>query len=328
MKKLIILLLAACLLAGCCPVGEGADMAKYSYNGVVLPALPDYDKEAYPYAFIHLSTEIDESLGSGKLAYLVVADKQAYLDPTVYEDSPTTYSYTLGLTYVDEYDESKIIYAKKYVIALDDASAESSSATYPGLNTSAWTEMAWDMEPWGIPEGSYYALAAGNGPIWANVALYTEDGDLFIEGSEPVRVFDLKSFLTGLTLGLAGKPVLLGGQKTPVAYLYNGVRLPALPEWDRESYPYAYIDDHSTHFHTLRCFAALPTVSDGLVVKSGGIQYVCPHSDVGDNTKWTLQSSSGSNILYPVEWNWTNFDLSDSDGNVLFTASDPIPVYE
>jgi hypothetical protein len=56
---------------------------------------------------------------------------------------------------------------------------------------------------------------------------------------------------TSLTLGwLVGRRIAgqRTKQKTPIAYLYNGVQLPPLPEWDREKYPYAVIvaDDYQT----------------------------------------------------------------------------------
>ena len=50
----------------------------------------------------------------------------------------------------------------------------------------------------------------------------------------------MRSSVMGLILSLFSSP-LPEVQKQPVAYLYNGVRLPKLPEWDRETYPYATI---------------------------------------------------------------------------------------
>ena len=41
----------------------------------------------------------------------------------------------------------------------------------------------------------------------------------------------MRSSVMGLILSLFSSP-LPEVQKEPVAYLYNGVRLPALPEWD------------------------------------------------------------------------------------------------
>lgn len=51
----------------------------------------------------------------------------------------------------------------------------------------------------------------------------------------------MRSCAMGLILSLFSSP-LPEVQKEPVAYLYNGVILPALPEWDRETYPYLVID--------------------------------------------------------------------------------------
>ena len=51
----------------------------------------------------------------------------------------------------------------------------------------------------------------------------------------------MKSFVKGILAGLVGKPLEFAPKKEPVTYLYNGVRMPALPNWDKTAYPYAAI---------------------------------------------------------------------------------------
>lgn len=52
----------------------------------------------------------------------------------------------------------------------------------------------------------------------------------------------MKSCVKGLLMGICGKPLPLAmAQKEPIAYSYNGVVLPKLPELAKKEYPYAVI---------------------------------------------------------------------------------------
>lgn len=129
-------------------------------------------------------------------------------------------------------------------------------------------------------------------------------------------------------------------EQTPVAYLYgpDKVRLPALPEWDKTTYPYAVV-------------AVIPPT----VLKKHYTARLCFHSDInvnptnyqyiGDYLEYTIQWNEGEDI--PNSWGdvtehegsewmncmyeyvkWTNFELIASDGSWSMSASDPVPVYE
>ena len=143
---------------------------------------------------------------------------------------------------------------------------------------------------------------------------------------------NLKSFLIGLSLGLSGKPLpISGGEPSvePVAYLYNGVRLPKLPEWDKEMYPYAAIDYHESpyygetyhlEFYTLRPYWKEDGVYPPAYCASGVSGLV--------DGKW-------ADIVYvhfyPTAKStpfWTSFDVLNEDGSIYMAASEPIPVYE
>lgn len=150
---------------------------------------------------------------------------------------------------------------------------------------------------------------------------------------------DLKSFLKGLALGLAGKPLEFAPGKEPVAYLYNGVRLPKLPEWDKETYPYAYIAKYSmTEMYHFRVFAS-PLVFnvDDATGKSIGLQtptsesiaYCCYHFEEGD-ADWRLVSEASTfestDVILLLKW--ANHTVYHENGTVYMAASDPVPVYE
>lgn len=147
---------------------------------------------------------------------------------------------------------------------------------------------------------------------------------------------DLTSFLKGLALGLAGKPLNLAEkEKTLVGYSYNGTVLPALPEWDKAAYPYAYVFKVRSVDSYKLCFLASALVHNGgdsILVDTptdDGIAqcayYFAPSSD----TDWVDADDgvfeSGNMILL---LRWANHDVCDNDGNIYLAASDPVPVYE
>lgn len=114
-------------------------------------------------------------------------------------------------------------------------------------------------------------------------------------------------------------------------FLYNGVELPALPEWDKTVYPYAFIYivtlDGTTGVYTL-------VVSSSSVMGYDGNGIICPSATVGQRytvseDSWAAASASDDfyikrdNLIYTV---WANFDVLNSDGSVYVAASEPVPV--
>lgn len=119
-------------------------------------------------------------------------------------------------------------------------------------------------------------------------------------------------------------------------YLYNGVKLPALPEWDKETYPYAYIQDGSNLIPPgaraiiLRVFE-VPVYAIGNAVSTtaatNSITWKCPITDAVEwtgrtETTYEADASCGGNAI------WTNADILNMDGTLYLAASDPIPVGE
>lgn len=143
--------------------------------------------------------------------------------------------------------------------------------------------------------------------------------------------------MNAFLLGQAVRAYLVGrgaGSKTPVAYLYNGVQLPALPEWDRETYPYIFMDKRkplysdATYYLTMVASPFTKTTKDGAVV----INYTLPR--LGCYYKlsegvWSAVSeyTNGGTITNPTSV-WSNHDILDENGTVYLAASEPIPVYE
>ena len=162
---------------------------------------------------------------------------------------------------------------------------------------------------------------------------------------------DPTSWRTGFELGLAGFSFPYSKHRKPTAYLYNGIRLPALPEWDRGVYPYAAII----------CYTNTGTTDfDWLILSTSPMSM-----KVGSWAVYLMSENAGSSIRYvhttlATEWErredkdfefesdtviettiaayrvvWSNVDMTyhadtkeGTAGELFLSASDPVPVYE
>lgn len=111
-------------------------------------------------------------------------------------------------------------------------------------------------------------------------------------------------------------------------YLYNGVELPELPEWDKETYPYAFM--RQTTITTLLYVSSAPyhesafepgtiTPSENCTGKRFALQ----------DGAWNEAGNFAHNSLidsYSGAPCWANFDVLGLDGSVLLAASEPVPV--
>lgn len=108
----------------------------------------------------------------------------------------------------------------------------------------------------------------------------------------------------------------------PVAHLYNGTQLPALPEWDKETYPYALIvwNKNNSEYMLLLQDSKETVDADGeyMLFYESGIFYRA------NNGAWEIASADSYDAVKPI---WANYDILDSNGSVYLAASDPIPVY-
>lgn len=113
-------------------------------------------------------------------------------------------------------------------------------------------------------------------------------------------------------------------------YLYNGIELPPLPEWDRETYPYAFI----LRYHesgNYRLFIASAEVryytsssTTQFIEYTGGYYHRYSDTKWGDAENQSLGFSPTTNYQgVPI---WSNYDLYTTDGTLYLAATDPIPV--
>lgn len=176
---------------------------------------------------------------------------------------------------------------------------------------SAWVKRSQDSS---TTSGSVELVGGANTVIWATFEIPTED-----DGG-----------------GEGG-----GGETgTPVAFLYNGVQLPPLPELDDEKkkkYPYIVIV--RTFGVITVSFSAKPAYYN--TTRLGGcidfevgtemIQYNWGGNYGGDEDRWVYVATN------PTIWSekssytegvWTNTDIYKDDGTLYLAVSEPVPVYE
>lgn len=125
--------------------------------------------------------------------------------------------------------------------------------------------------------------------------------------------------------------------KAAVAYSYNGVELPELPDWDTDAYPYALIWLFTNAYGA---WYQLELYSVEVVVYSSGNLTILPVAGSGYHMASSLSDGAWSELADRGDFTsiladvakgtvWTNFDLRyKNTDDVYFSASDPVPVYE
>lgn len=143
--------------------------------------------------------------------------------------------------------------------------------------------------------------------------------------------FPLMTYVTGILARLNAN------SRKPTAYLYNGIRLPALPEWDRGVYPYAVIfmgDSGKAELYASSVPQYVTTIDGGVSqsFKESG-KMLC-FVDGYDGSLWgnslrvTVYSGIYQNTSNGISGLWANYDVYAEDGTLYLAASEPVPVYE
>lgn len=115
-------------------------------------------------------------------------------------------------------------------------------------------------------------------------------------------------------------------------YLFNGIELPALPEYDKTAYPYTVIVLHTGGEYS---FVFTDTA---VVVSPSGMTLQHPNGMTTNNFNYgaTQQIRSGAETWGDISYGtvngytgtafWANFDIYDNEGTLFLAASDPVPV--
>ena len=309
MKKLIIIIVIISLLLG------GAPVSRYKYNGVSLPGMPsEVDTGVYPRLFIvqNKSTELYNLICTKSNVYAV-------------EDYGT-----VGVNGIVLYPEPN--------------SGRGFSCSASSFAWSVYADLDAALSP---SETTILTFTDDKYRfVWTNTDIADNEGVVHYEASEPVPMFDLKAWLTGFALGLAGKPLPLSMEKRePVAYLYNGVQHPDIDSvWvDKVTYPHAVITaifrDNTVYYLWLISKQTSIYGESGNEVwgvqegdasctvyrsKAQGAWEAANLFTDGANTR----DDFGGYYISGITPIWTSHDILNADGTLYLAASEPVPVYE
>lgn len=283
-----------------------------AYSNVTPPTLPEYDSVAYPYYVLVYNYE------NGSEDWY---EAHLYYSGTAFTYDGTQVTNAEGVTRTQVYADGSWT---------GEVTTEEAPELSPGLTGSVYQRIYTNHD-----------ILDGEGNVWL-----AADSVTAVETAWA----GLKSWLLGYALGLAGKPLPINAREI-TGYSYNGTVLPKLPEWDRESYPYAVISriglNSSSDEYALRLFRSAYTTSGNSVLYSRfnmtadiGKIYLrcsCPYTDLGDGTfVWgeffenQIKDGNADGIAdvvlvgKPV---WCNYDLETNDGTVWLAASEPTPIY-
>lgn len=290
----------------------------YRYNGVKLPALPKDVVDKYPYIVILF--EHDRGYGS---FYSFHASTEPSELEKIWYSADNAYQTELlqrgkGVSYYIKKDQSDI-----WTRLHDEVDgSESASAPY------------WYSD---VLVNSLGVLL--NSVVWTNHNIYNIDGGIEYTANDaptPIPDIDLKSWLTGYALGLAGKPMPLGVPR-PTAYLYNGTKLPPLPEWDDEVYPYVVLD-WTAGLNTIWFYAVseqkhltrMGSNGEYYIAADGGETFLsCTFRPLYmDAFPVPREKTYTKEFMLTNTPHWANYDVKNTDGSIHTAASEPVPVYE
>lgn len=269
-------------------------MAKYRYNGVALPGMPsEVENGLYPRLSIvqNKSTELYNLICTKSNVYAV-------------EDYGT-----VGVNGIMLYPEPN--------------SGRGFSCSASSFAWSVYADLDAALSP---SETTILTFTDDKYRfVWTNTDIADSTGTVHYEASEPVPMFDLKAWLTGLALGLAGKPLPLSMEKRePIAYLYNGVQLPPLPDGVYSHNMLVHSSSYGRGINILLSFINKPVhpESAGYPMDPDIVYWAY------DKTDYLWEKANISIPSSDLTYIWADFDYCDSSGNVLCAVSEPVPVYE
>lgn len=184
-------------------------------------------------------------------------------------------------------------------------------------------------------DNSYWKLVDGGLYLLNTDGLYTSVISYLVTASN----------VTPFKLGLILSALVRGVKREPVAYLYNGVRLPKLPSWDKTEFPYAFIEYYGTPVYATLFVTDKPLgiwdygdgIGEGMGPEGGTSatwKYMKCRLVQADNAVTTpafgsVIETSNPSWVTASDVLWANYDVPNYvDGGTLLSASDPIPVYE
>lgn len=119
-------------------------------------------------------------------------------------------------------------------------------------------------------------------------------------------------------------------------YSYNGMILGALPpDWDKETYPYAFIRIYEKTRYIFYAYPSLPTATEPdsngyTLIWEKGTGYQTTECYPSLSLWWEdIKSGTATVVGYRFKHEeiiWANFDVLNEDGTLYLAASEPVPV--
>lgn len=258
-------------------------------------------------------------------------------DTTAYPNYVLVFNYDVGAT--DWYEVHLMASASAfyYDTAAGHATINETSHLRYEISTggSEWTE-------WGVVEATPTIKPGQTAQIyqriWTSHDILDTAGNVWLAADSITPVEDkrdLRSHVLGIVLALIQKALSPIKAKQPTAYLYNGVKLPALPEWDREMYPYAVLFQVGITKQYALYFAKdefYRNTESKYTIIPAGVGYVLYRYASGDALEWSFNEEktdgASGDLDLLASSHWANYDFKNDDGTVYVPASNPIPVYE
>lgn len=109
-------------------------------------------------------------------------------------------------------------------------------------------------------------------------------------------------------------------------YLYNNIELPALPDYDKTTYPYAVIEksQYGGNLYYFHAFAEAPTMDGNYVWLNGNRVYCSSNNGEDWGTLYEgVAISKGKGYI-----KWSDHDILNADGTIYLSATNPVPVLE
>ena len=133
-------------------LAEQPEPIAYSYNGTILPPLPEWDKEVYPYALIEFN---DLSYGNDYYSLYVGEELPRRVFDSVSNRERTAFNYKGSCVYI------------------------------PAYNRLSWSESEIEAD-----KDTEILLYNDDRFVWANTDIYNLDGSLFFATYKPTPIYE------------------------------------------------------------------------------------------------------------------------------------------
>lgn len=117
-------------------------------------------------------------------------------------------------------------------------------------------------------------------------------------------------------------------------YLYNGIELPALPEWDKTAYPYASIVFADLSENYMLIISTNPIIikdkNDNIITFESACDFY-DYRTITSDIEWQLENNGrgfyGINFGEPNLLIWSNHSIKkESNSTVYLEGSEPVPI--